>query len=284
MNDVRLPEGTDDPRDLAAGHALGILTPEEQERYGRFLSEHPEARGEADAFAEVAEALVANAPAVEPSPGFKADLMALIAVTPQLPLQEPDDDHEVPATPRAIPVAGGGERSTPTARGESGGSASNRAQSRWFGRPAIYLSAAAAAAVLVVGGVTLPPLLSSGPGQTQQLSALEQIRRAPDAQETTGTVATGERATVVWSSSLGRSALVVDDLAPLPKDKTYELWYIGSSGPVAAGTFDGGAGSTVAPLEGSLTESGVVAVTVEDVGGSPTPTTDPILAIDIDIA
>ncbi|WP_146083729.1 anti-sigma factor domain-containing protein [Rathayibacter sp. AY1C6] len=281
MNDERLPDGMDDPRDLAAGHALGILTPEEQERYERFLSEHPEARGEADAFAEVAEALVADAPAVEPSPGFKADLMALIATTPQLPLEEPDEDHEAPAAPRLVPVASEGERSGPTARRDGGGSAANRARSRWFARPAVYLSAAAAAAVIVVGGVTLPPLLSSGPGQTQQQTALEQIRSAPDAQETTGTVATGEQATLVWSSSLGRSALVVDDLAPLPEDKTYELWYIGSSGPVAAGTFDGGEGSTVAPLEGSLTEGGVVAVTVEDAGGSPTPTTDPILAIDI---
>ncbi|AZZ48199.1 hypothetical protein C5C31_06850 [Rathayibacter rathayi] len=284
MNDVRLPEGTDDPRDLAAGYALGILTPEEQERYERFLSENPEARGEADAFAEVAEALTADAPAVESLQGFKADLMALIAVTPQLPLQEPDEDHEAPGAPRLVQGAAEGERRAPTARGGSGGSASNRAQGRWFGRPAAYLSAAAAAAVLVVGGVTLPPLLSSSPGQAQQQSALEQIRSAPDAQETTGTVTTGERATLVWSSSLGRSALVVDDLAPLPEDKTYELWYIGSSGPVAAGTFDGGEGSTVAPLKGSLTQGGVVAVTVEDAGGSRTPTTDPILAINIDIA
>jgi anti-sigma-K factor RskA len=281
VNDSRLPEGTDDDRDLAAGHALGILTPEEQERYERLLQENPDARGEADAFAEVAEALVAEAPSVEPSPRLRADLMALIATTPQLPLEEPDEDDSAPAGPRAVPAAAPDtERSAPTARRDAGGSATNRARSRWFERPAVYLSAAAAAAVIVVGGVTLPPLLSQGTGQTQQQTALEQIRSAPDAQETTGTVATGETATLVWSASLGRSALVVDDLAPLPEDKTYELWYIGSSGPVAAGTFDGGEGSTVAPLEGTLAEGAVVAVTVEAAGGSDTPTTEPILAIE----
>lgn len=275
MNDVRLPNGMDDPRDLAAGYALGILTPEEQERYGRFLAEHPEARGEADAFAEVAEALVADAPAVEPSPRLKADLMAIIATTPQLPRDKHDDKEGEPTAPRPRPVAPNPDQAT-----RSGGSASNRAQSRWFTRPAAYLSAAAAAAVIVVGGVTLPPLLSPVAGQTQQQMALDQIRSAPDAQETTGTVATGETATLVWSSSLGRSALVVNDLTPLPEGKTYELWYIGTSGPVAAGTFDGGEGSIVTPLEGTMAEGSVVAVTVEAAGGSATPTTDPILAID----
>ncbi|KZX21137.1 anti-sigma factor domain-containing protein [Rathayibacter tanaceti] len=275
MNDVRLPNGMDDPRDLAAGHALGILTPDEQARYARFLTEHPEARSEADAFTEVAEALVADAPVVMPSPAVKADLMALIATTPQLPLTEPEEEH---GTPGAAPLDSPAMQTSPVAR-DRRGSAENRAQSRWFTRPAVYLSAAAAAAVLVVGGVTLPPLLSPDARQTQQQTALEQIRSAPDAQETAGTVATGESATLVWSNSLGRSALVVDDLSPLPADKTYELWYIGSSGPVAAGTFDGGDGSTVAPLEGTLAEGAVVAVTVEEAGGSPTPTTEPILAI-----
>ena len=289
MNDVQIPE---DPRELAAGHALGILTPDETARYERFLADDPEARGEADAFSAVADALAADAPAVAPSPGLRADLMALIATTPQLPR---DDSSDAPAEEaverqeaaprlRAVETTAASTPSaaaTPSAAPTSGRhGAEARARGRWFTRPAVYLSAAAAAAVLVVGGVALPPLLSPDAGQSQQLTALEQIRSAPDVQETVGSVATGETATLVWSASLGRSALVVDDLAPLPEDKTYELWYIGASGPVAAGTFDGGDGRTVAPLEGTLAEGAVVAVTVEDAGGSPTPTTDPILAIE----
>lgn len=287
MNDVQLPE---DPRELAAGHALGILTPDETARYERFLDENPEARGEADAFSTVADALAADAPAVAPSPALKADLMALIATTPQLPR---DDTADAPAEDladrrEAVPTLRAVEPSAAAASGPSAVApsatsgrhgAEARARGRWFTRPAVYLSAAAAAAVIVVGGVALPPLLTPDAGQSQQLSALEQIRSAPDVQETAGAVATGETATLVWSASLGRSALVVDDLAPLPEDKTYELWYIGSSGPVSAGTFDGGDGRTVAPLEGTLAEGAVVAVTVEDAGGSEAPTTDPILAI-----
>ncbi|MDY0911629.1 anti-sigma factor [Rathayibacter festucae] len=281
---MQLPE---DPRELAAGHALGILTPDESARYERFLDENPEARGEADAFSAVAEALAADAPPVAPSPALKADLMALIASTPQLPRDDAADaPAEETADDRAAAPTLHAVEPSPTAAGPTAATASSgrhgaeaRARGRWFTRPAVYLSAAAAAAVIVVGGVALPPLLTPDTGQSQQLSALEQIRSAPDVQETAGAVATGETATLVWSASLGRSALVVDDLAALPDDKTYELWYIGSSGPVSAGTFDGGDGRTVAPLEGTLAEGAVVAVTVEDAGGSEAPTTDPILAI-----
>ncbi|WKK71959.1 anti-sigma factor [Rathayibacter oskolensis] len=270
MND---PDGAADPRDLAAGHALGILTPEEEERFARYLLENPEARGEAEEFSAVAEALASSAPSVAPSPTLKADLMALIATTPQLPV-DADAATEATRPPRLAAVAPVDEAPAPARH-----SAEARSRGRWFARPGVYLSAAAAAAVIVVGGVTLPPLLTPDAGQTQQLTALEEIRSAPDVQETVGALATGEAATLVWSSSLGRSALVVDDLAALPADKTYELWYIGSSGAVPAGTFDGGDGRTVAPLEGTLSEGAVVAVTVEDAGGSDAPTTDPILAI-----
>jgi anti-sigma-K factor RskA len=280
VTDVNRP---DDPRELAAGHALGILTPEEQARYERFLAEHPEARAEADGFAAVADALADDATPVTPSPRLKADLMALIATTPQLPRDEPAQPvetprlHAVEAEAPSVARPGADETVAPSTARHS---AEATARGRWFTRPAVYLSAAAAAAVIVVGGVTLPQVLSPGSGQTQELTALEEIRNAPDAQEAVATVASGETATLVWSGSLGRSALVVDDLAPLPDGKTYELWYIDSTGPVAAGLFEGGAGRTVAPLEGTMAEGAVVAVTIEDEGGSDTPTTDPILAIE----
>ncbi|QHC59660.1 anti-sigma factor [Rathayibacter sp. VKM Ac-2760] len=282
MNEAQHP---DDPRELAAGHALGILTPEESDRYERFLAENPEARGEADAFSAVADALAADAPPVQPSAALRADLMALIATTPQLPgddrstapAEETIERREAVPTLHAVETPPAATTAAAPASGRHGAEA--RARGRWFTRPAVYLSAAAAAAVIVVGGVALPPLLTPDAGQSQQLTALEQIRSAPDVQETTGAIASGETATLVWSASLGRSALVVDDLSPLPDDKTYEAWYIGSSGPVAAGTFDGGDGQTVAPLEGTLAEGAVVAVTVEDAGGAQSPTTDPILAI-----
>ena len=47
-----------------------------------------------------------------------------------------------------------------------------------------------------------------------------------------------------------------------------------------AGTFDVAGGETWRVLEGSFTPGTVVGITVEPAGGSPQPTTDPIVAIE----
>lgn len=257
---------SDDPRDLAAGYALGILTPEELERYEEFLAAHPRAAQQREDFAETVAALGFDAPEVTPPPAMKADLMALIARTPQQApeaTQQAEVVPQAPAEPERIP-----------------GPAESAARRRWFSRPVGYLSVAAAAAAIIVGGVTIPNLLGPSQYQQQQQTALEQIRQAPDAQQATDTLASGEEATVIWSASLAKSVLLVDGLAELPSDKTYELWYIGGSGPVPAGTFDSaGSGTTVRALDGTMAAGAVVAITVEPASGSDSPTSDPILAI-----
>jgi anti-sigma-K factor RskA len=71
---------------------------------------------------------------------------------------------------------------------------------------------------------------------------------------------------------------------PVPEgDDIYEMWLIGPSGPVAAGTFRPGADEVlvVAPLEGSLEGFETFAVTVEAERVSA-PTTDPILVAALD--
>ncbi|ALS56906.1 anti-sigma factor [Rathayibacter toxicus] len=280
MNDARLPDGSDEPRDLAAGHALRILSAEEQARYEQFLVEHLEARREAAALREVADALAADVSPVEPSPALKAELMALIANTPQLSATDSSDDVEAPIAdePQSVNAQ---ETPSPSRVAETSGGAQHLARQRWYTHPALYLSAAAAAAVIVVGGATLPPQLSAGADSTQEQTVLAQVRSASDAQEVSGSVTAGTTATLVWSNSLGRSVLLAEGLALLPEDKTYQLWYLGSSGQtVAAGTFDGGDGSAVIPLQGAIPGVGsVVAVTIEQAGGSKTPTTRPILTI-----
>lgn len=267
---------SDDPRDLAAGYALGILTPEELARYEQFLEAHPRAVQQRDDFAETAAALGFDAPEVAPPPALKADLMALIARTPQeAPPQEAPSSPSQPA-----PVDNPVTPPAPSAPEGAVGPVEAAARRRWFSKPAGYLSIAAAAAVIIVGGVTLPTLLGPSSYQQQQQTALEQVRQAPDAQQATHSLASGEEATVIWSASLAKSVVVVDGLAELPSDKTYELWYIGDSGPVPAGTFDSaGSGTTVRALEGTMSAGAVVAITVEPAAGSDAPTTEPILAV-----
>ena len=75
--------------------------------------------------------------------------------------------------------------------------------------------------------------------------------------------------------------LVTDGLDALDPDRTYQLWLVRGEEALPAGTFDTDAGTTTALLEGQMHEGDVIAVTIEQAGGSPTglPTTDPIFAI-----
>jgi anti-sigma-K factor RskA len=79
----------------------------------------------------------------------------------------------------------------------------------------------------------------------------------------------------------GRSILAVSGMPRPPEGKTYEIWTIEDGNPKPAGLFKAGEGQTVATVENSLGEADTVAVTVEPAGGSPKPTTDPVMVASI---
>ncbi|MGV8886313.1 MAG: anti-sigma factor [Microbacteriaceae bacterium] len=242
-------------------------------------------------FAEVEVQLgLATAP-VTPSASLKASLMAQIAVTPQFaPLSaaekaaketaketaEQSTEHSTPAaTVTPITVSTSAQRpdvsrfDTPTL-----GKAEAKAKARWMSRAIVTVTSLAAAAALVIGGGVVYNNVLVPQQQYAQLDG------APDRQEASAEVAGGGTARLVWSNTLLSSALHVDGLEALPDDSVYELWYIGSTGARAAGTFTVGTdGATMRMLDGAMQAGDVVGVTVEPKGGSMKPTTDPIVAI-----
>jgi anti-sigma factor RsiW len=76
----------------------------------------------------------------------------------------------------------------------------------------------------------------------------------------------------------GEGALLIANLAPAPKGKTYEAWILGTGLPKRAGTF-GGNGRKIFPLARPVRRGQGVAVTVERAGGVAQPTTVPILSV-----
>ena len=70
------------------------------------------------------------------------------------------------------------------------------------------------------------------------------------------------------------AALIVDDLAPAPTGKTYEVWVIEGETPEPAGTFAGGGTQTAFALTRPVPEGATVAVTIEPEGGTESPTGD----------
>lgn len=252
----------DDARLLAAAQALGSLSPEEHERYERLLATSPEARAEASEFAEVAAALDSAPPQAEPPADLKARLMAQIAVTPQ---HRPSPEQEAP------------EAASETVKTDSPATtrAERKAQRRWYNRPALVAAAAAAAVVLFAGGTAAGFGIAQHSQSTAQADVLASITSAPDAQRSTAKVAGGGTATLVWSPSLGKSAMIVNGVDAAPIGKTYQLWYIRDGHATSAGLMSG----QWDVLHGSMRAGDVVGLTVEPAGGSKQPTTKPVVTI-----
>ncbi len=260
------------------------------------VSTRPNAR--ATEFDETAAELGLAVAPVQPPASLRADLMARIALTPQLPRLASLADAAtaahptlaVPAPPVSKPLSEPVSApdtavfgDTPEdARGLNAapGPAERRAAARWK-LPIGALLAVAAAAAFFFGGLAIGQLDGSNPapGGTQA-EQLADIAAAPDSQRAVAEVAGGGTATLVWSGELGKSALLAEGLAPLQEDQTYQLWYIGAEGPVSAGTFEASsAGITWHVLDGDMSAGDVVGVTVEPDGGSTAPTNAPIVQI-----
>ena len=295
------------PADLAGAYALHALDADDTATFEAHLAESERARIEAAELNDTAVALGLAVAPVQPSAALKANLMSLLASTPQLPPLTAGTTDALASVTNAAPVVApiatptlpaGPTSTTPNSGGGApAGSASavtdinfgtgsgphrtatERAQARWFKRPAQFMLAAAAAVALFIGGSFFGQVLNSNQFESQQASGLAQINAADDSQRAATTTANGQEATLVWSNKLGISAVLVDKLPVLPGDQDYQLWYINGDGAASAGTFDStGDGTAWRVLDGTMHAGDQVGVTVEPNGGSDQPTTNPIVA------
>jgi anti-sigma-K factor RskA len=113
-----------------------------------------------------------------------------------------------------------------------------------------------------------------------------EVLNAPDAQRVTLTTAKAPPAPTAHTVYLAdRGALIMEasDLRPVPGSKTYELWVIPANGgaPIPAGTFrpnSEGYASVVLPKLPSGVPAKAFGITIENAGGSATPTPPIILS------
>ncbi|TAJ47565.1 MAG: hypothetical protein EPO52_11935 [Herbiconiux sp.] len=270
-----------DPRLLTGAYSLDALSPEEAEAFEREAASSESLRDETDELTLTSTVLGLAVAPVTPSDRMKAELMAKLPLTPQLPRETPLSASETPETSSAeqVPDAPAASIAEPPA---SSGAAHQRAQSRWFTRPVGILTAVAAAAALFVGGGFVGSAVINANTTTTTIDAsasqLAAITAADDVQRKVVDVADGGKATLVWSNDLGRSAVLVDGLSGLPDGKVYEAWYINGDGAIPAGTFTASSdGMTWHVLSGAMKSGDAIGVTVEPAGGSTAPTTTPIL-------
>lgn len=240
--------------ELAAGHALHSLSHEDEVRYRAALIEHPEWERIAIDAEETSAALADGIVDAPPPPALRSELLTRIAATPQhgVPI------HNAPEVPLSAP-----EPVQPRA---------------WRRR----LFALAASVVLLVGiGVATTTIMTSL-NRPAAVIALEEVRAADDAAHATAELPSGAQATAYWSASLAKAVLVTEGLAELEPGQAYELWLVRGERPISGGVFTtSGGGEATAVVNEPMHDGDVIAVTIEDAGGSPTglPTTDPIIVI-----
>jgi anti-sigma factor RsiW len=224
--------------ELTPGYALDALDAEERRVYEAHLPDCQRCGEELASLASVTEALAVGASGPVPSTELRGRILADARAEPQI----------------VVPFETRRRRAVPA------------------------LAAAAAIAAVVALAVGLWAVrLSDELDDTR--SALDDARGAaavvadPDARIVS--LQSGDGRLVVAAD--GRAALLLSGLDPAPSGKTYEVWVIEGTTPAPAGLFPGHEGAELVEVEGAVDAGDVVAVTVEERGGVPAPTTTPIV-------
>lgn len=160
---------------------------------------------------------------------------------------------------------------------------------RWAGRPDWLLNLVApAAAVLGFAVLGLALLLANMNTRLADMEAqtaqMTQILAAPDVETVAVEGPDGAIARVVMSASLGQAVFLTDGMPSAPENHVYELWLVHRHGPVTpAGIFDTDEHGRVTQLvSADMTTVAALAVTVEPPGGSPQPTSDPLMVVELE--
>jgi anti-sigma-K factor RskA len=256
--------------ELAAGHALDALAPDDRTAFDTARQQHPEWEHHVTADAATAALLAEGVGEVAPPPAMRDALLAQIAGGMPIATGPAPTDASID-TPAAPALRSNRRSAAPEPE--------RAAPRRWGGRSWFALAASIALLVGIGWGAVF---VSEQLDTPASVVALDEIESAPDAESATQALPDGGEVTVHWSTSLGKAVLVSDGLPEIADDETFELWFVRDGGAVSAGTFAPDDGTTTALLDGAVESGDVIAVTVEPAGGSPTgqPTSDPIVAVE----
>jgi anti-sigma-K factor RskA len=234
--------------ELKGAFVLGALPDEERRDFEEYLASHPERQAEIEELGTVAGLLALSPEEHDPPPELRRRIMGVVEAEAGRP----------------------------------------RVESRsWFARwreslGVRGLALGAAVAMLVIGLFSWNLILQ---GEIQDLQgrvqSLQSQPQEPQMVELRGAgTEQGARAEVVTLEG-DRAVLVVEDMPPIPEGKTYQIWVIEGDVPKPSGLFEPKQDSVAAVVEHPVGGGDVIAVTVEPEGGSPQPTTEPMLSAEV---
>lgn len=155
------------------------------------------------------------------------------------------------------------------------------------------IGAAAAAILLVTAGVaigrftdrTAPDNVpSAAPATTGEMpDDVSMLLASDDLEIARGQVGGTGLATVLASRSADMAVISMTGLPEPDAGRAYQLWLMGDHEPIPAGTMEAGeVGPTPAAQIEGIRDSAQIGITDEPAGGSPAPTGQVLLALDLD--
>jgi anti-sigma-K factor RskA len=233
--------------ELKDAHVLGALSEGERRELEEYLAAHPGRQPEIDELGSVAGLLALSPPEQEPSPELRRNIMSVV------------------------------ESEARRSRAE------RPSRFAWVRELLDVRNLALGAAALLVIGLFSWNMVLQGQAQDLQgrVQALQSQPQGPQMVELGGAgTEQGARAELVTLEG-DRAVLVVEDMPPVPEDKTYQIWVIEDDVPKPGGLFEPTQDPVAAVVEHPLQGGDVIAVTVEPEGGSPKPTSEPMLATEV---
>lgn len=182
-------------------------------------------------------------------------------------------DHVFPIALRPV-VLGTARRVQQVPPGSEVTTTSSRQQG--FRRAAALVAAACVTAMAVAGvhgALTTPPVTRPVVASTH--TRIGDLLAAPDLR----LVSAGDPAgTAAISAGRDELLFLADGLRALPQDRVYQLWLVDSRGPRPAGTATAGGEATSLLVHG-IRGAAEIVLTVEPAGGSPSPTSAPVVTL-----
>lgn len=252
---------------LAAGLAVGGLSDAELAEAEALATTDSDFRAEVAAYSESLSLLATSDEPQAVSTATRDSILAIPSTHGQRPGQRRES---------TIPEQGNHAHPAPTP--------ADLAERRRRRSPALILAAAAAVIAIAGFGLTTWQMqqrqseLEENLATTQeQLNDTRRLMEAPDLRTSTAQLPGGGSVTVV-SSAREQLIHVSPHEIEVEPDSSLQMWVIGAHGPESAGLM------TDRPLnidDHGFTEDSLFGITVEPEGGSPQPTTEPVVAIDL---
>ena len=236
---------------LGGAYVLDAVDDLERAAFDRHLGECESCMIEVAEFRETASRLAEGAWSVPP-PRMREQVLARAAATRQLP--PPDRRRSAPN-----PVA------------------------RWRRLAAAaavvgLLGAGAAVTTYAVQEQRIAAERAAVAASQQRAARIQAVLAAPDAELRGGELTGGGRVTVVTSAAQDAGVVVLAD-APAPgSDRAYQLWVARDRRPESVGVLSAGVSEATQLIEGVRGRQ-VFEVSLEPAGGSPAPSTTPLVVI-----